>query len=267
MRIQLLKDSLGASESQFQPRSLASVAANDVQPQISRLPNPAETYLMSLAAGSRRTMAQALRVVAKVIEPASTAATLDWTRVSYGDVARVRAALSERYSPNMANKVLAALRGVMKATFRLGLIDSDSLTRALDVRRVRGGRITRGRSLDTDEIARLIAVCDRFTAIGVRNAAIIAVGFSCGLRRAEIVALDVADVLEDGAALRVRGKGNKERLVYTSNSTREHIAAWLQHRSNNPGALFCAANRSSVRVQTQVSPLCSATLSGNIRRS
>ena len=249
MRIRILEDSSGASTLQFQPHALTSVAANDVQPTVSPAPSPAESYLLSLASGSRRAMNQALNVIAAVIEPGSTANALDWSRVGYADVARVRSALAVKYSPAMANKCLAALRGTLKATFRLGLINSDSLTRALDVRRVRGERITRGRSLDTDEIGKLIAACDQTAVIGIRNAAIVALGFGCGLRRAELVGLDVADVIEDGAALRVRGKGNKERLVYLADSTRMHLLAWIECRGPQVGPLFCALCHGMVNPQ------------------
>ena len=90
MRIWVLKDSSGASEVQFQPHALTSVAANDIQPSVAPAPNPAESYLLSLAPGSRRTMNQALNVIAGVIEPASTPAALDWAKVSYAEVAKVR---------------------------------------------------------------------------------------------------------------------------------------------------------------------------------
>jgi len=246
MRIRILEDSSGASTRQPQPHGLTCIAANDVQPTVSATSNPAASYLLSLAPGSRRAMNQALNVVAATIEPASTAATLDWAKVGYAEVAQVRSALAARYSPAMANKCLAALRGTMKSTFRLGLINSDSLARALDVRRIRGERTPKGRSLNATEMATLIAACDRTTALGIRNAAIVAIGLGCGLRRAEIVGLDVADVLEDGQSLRVRGKGNKERLVYLADSTRMHLAAWLERRVQKAGPLFCAVGHAGV---------------------
>jgi len=191
-------------------------------------------------------MTQALNVVASVIEPGSTAATLDWSKVDYGDVTRLRAVLAERYSPNMANKCLAALRGAMKATFRLGLIDSDSLARAIDIKRVRGERAAKSRSLDSNEITRLVTACHQTSALGVRNTAIVTIGFGCGLRRAELVGLNVADVLEHGKALRILDKGNKERLVYLPDGATAHLAAWLAHRGHQDGPLFCAVNRSKL---------------------
>lgn len=99
MRIRILEDFSGASEVQFQPHDLTHTVANDVQPPASPAPHPAETYLLSLAAGSRRTMTQALNVIADIILTGATAATLDWSRVGYGDAACVRATLAGALLP------------------------------------------------------------------------------------------------------------------------------------------------------------------------
>ena len=42
----------------------------------------------------------------------------------------------------------------------------------------------------------------------------------------------------------VRGKGNKERLVYTSNGAGAALADWLTVRGADPGPLFVAVNKS-----------------------
>jgi len=249
MRIPILQDSSDDAGFQLQPHELTCKVANDLQPTDPSAPNPAETYLLSLAPGSRRAMAQALNVIAAIIEPASTAATLDWAEVGYAEVAQIRSALAAKYSPAMANKCLAALRGAMKSTFRLGLINSDSLARATDVKRVRGERTAKGRSIDAPEITRLIGACDPTTALGVRNATIIAIGFGCGLRRAELVGLYIADVLERGKALRILGKGNKERIVYLPDGAEAHLAAWLERRGYQEGPLFCAVSLCGIRLR------------------
>jgi site-specific recombinase XerD len=188
-------------------------------------------------------MTQSLGVIANGIDPGATADTLDWSRVGYADVARVRSELASKYAPSTANKCLAALRGVMRATFRLGLIDSDSLSRAIDVKQIRGQRAAKGRALESREIGALIGACDRTSNLGIRNAALVAVGFGCGLRRAELVGLDLADLLDDATVLRVRGKGNKQRLVYLSSGVQALLAAWIVRRGAREGALFCAVVR------------------------
>ena len=248
MRIHLLKDDSPPSTTSILSLELSPVAANDTTTLVApSAPNPAETYLLTLAAGSRRTMSHALSTIANVIEPGSNAATLDWSGIGYGEVAQVRSALSTKYSPATANKMLAALRGVLKATFRLGLIDADHMARSLDFRRVRGHRVAKGRALETTELGNLIAVCDRSTTLGCRNKAILVLGFACGLRRAEIVGLDFDDLFERRSALRVRGKGNKERIVYLPEGAQAHLNSWLERRGNHQGAFFSAGKAGKER--------------------
>lgn len=240
MRIHVLKESNGTSEVATSRGHLTLVTAGESAPTTLALPNPAETYLLSLAAGSRRTMSQALDTIANVIESGANATTLEWATVGYGEVARVRSALTAKYSPATANKMLAALRGVLKATFRLGLIDADHMARSLDFRRVRGQRVAKGRALEPTELGSLLGTCDRSSTLGCRNAAILVLGFACGLRRAELVGLDLADLIEGDSALRVRGKGDKERIVYLPEGAQAHLTVWLERRGDNQGPLFCA---------------------------
>lgn len=56
--------------------------------------------------------------------------------------------------------------------------------------------------------------------------------YSCGLRISEGVAVQVGDIDSERGMLRVRGKGNKDRLVPLSESTLENLRAfWKLHRS------------------------------------
>jgi site-specific recombinase XerD len=50
-------------------------------------------------------------------------------------------------------------------------------------------------------------------ALGLRNRALVELVYSAGLRAAEAVALDLADVDFEQELVRVRGKGGKERVV------------------------------------------------------
>jgi site-specific recombinase XerD len=51
----------------------------------------------------------------------------------------------------------------------------------------------------------------------------LAVILGCGLRRSEAVGLDLRDVVTDERALRVLGKGNKERLAYMPAGTWQRL--------------------------------------------
>ena len=61
-----------------------------------------------------------------------------------------------------------------------------------------------------------------------RDYAILMLFLNCGIRRSELVGLNLTDVFED--RIRVVGKGNKERFVYFGSSCRKAIDAYLQER-------------------------------------
>lgn len=65
-----------------------------------------------------------------------------------------------------------------------------------------------------------------------RDAALFTLLYGCGLRIAEALSLDMRDAPLPGseAALRVRGKGGKERIVPVLPAVRTAIAAWVAHR-------------------------------------
>ena len=202
-------------------------------PTIEALPaerNPAIIYLASLAAGEgRRSMASTLSQLAGMLG-CSDAASCPWHELRHHHVSALRAVLAERYAPATANKSLAGIRGVLRAAWRLELIPTESYHRAIDVRPVRGARLPAGRSLEATEIQALFSVCADGTPAGARDAAAFAMLFGCGLRRAEAVAVEVADHDTGTGAIRIIGKGNRERIVYATGGAKAALDAWLTHR-------------------------------------
>ncbi len=61
-----------------------------------------------------------------------------------------------------------------------------------------------------------------------RDYAILMLFLNCGIRRSELVGLNLTDVYED--RIRVVGKGNKERIVYFGSACRKAIDAYLPER-------------------------------------
>jgi len=64
--------------------------------------------------------------------------------------------------------------------------------------------------------------------LALRNAALLELVYSCGLRSAEAVALDLGDVDLDREQLHVRGKGEKERLVPLGEEAAWRLGLWLR---------------------------------------
>jgi len=65
-------------------------------------------------------------------------------------------------------------------------------------------------------------------ALAIRNAALLELAYSCGLRSAEVVALDLGDVDLDREHVHVRGKGDKERLVPIGEEAAWRVGLWLR---------------------------------------
>lgn len=208
--------------------------------------HPALVYLARLAPSGRRTMRAALDTIARIVTGGrADADTLPWPELRYQHTQALRTALADRYAPATANKHLSALRGVLRECWRLGLMGADDCHRACDLTAVRGSTLPAGRALAAGELAALFAACvEDHTAGGARDGALLAVLYAGGLRRAEAVALDLADYDVDGGGLTVRrGKGRKAREVYMTGGAVDAVAVWLQHRGTEPGALFCPVDR------------------------
>lgn len=203
--------------------------------------NPVAVYLASLAKGSRRSTAQAIRVVSAIL--GFELELVPWHLLGYQHTQAVRAALKERYAPATANKILAALRGVIREARRLGLMTAEAAAGALDVRAVRGSTTPRGRALALDELRELRAACDVRTPLGLRDVALLAVLFGGGLRRSEVVALNVDDVAGKGDELRVHGKGSKVRAVFLGAAHAGDVVAWSTARGAAAGPFFCPVLR------------------------
>jgi len=205
--------------------------------------HPVAVYLAGLAPGSRRTQTAALRIIAMLVSPEANEMTLPWWALDFAHTSAIRSKLSERFAPATANRMLAALRGVLKSAFKLGLIDSHRMTRACSLDPVRGVRVPKGRALSKGELSALFEACDPNTPGGARNAALMGLLYGGGLRRAEVVALDIEDFDPESGKLIVRGKGNKERAAWVTNGSKDALDAWLAVRGDEPGPLFFPVNK------------------------
>lgn len=199
--------------------------------------NPAVVYLARLAPGSRRAMRQALGTLASLVGEAD-AERFPWHLLRYAHTQAMRAKIADRYASTSANKILSALRGVLRECFRLGLMSAEDRLRASDLQSVRGSRLPRGRALSAGELRSLFRACDSNTFRGRRDAALLALLYGGGLRRAEIVSLDLADLEPSGPTLRVKGKGNKQRALPLATNVLDVLNRWLHVRGDEPGRLF-----------------------------
>lgn len=82
-----------------------------------------------------------------------------------------------------------------------------------------------------DDVQRLLAVCDRATAIGARNYAAVLMLLDTGLRVAELASLKIGQVDMRSGMVRVFGKGQKERTIRAGSKARAGILRMLGYRA------------------------------------
>lgn len=219
-------------------RSETALLASIYQPDR----NPALVYLASLSESSRRPQRQSLGVIANIMLPGCTYDLFPWPSLRYQHTQAIRTRLGELYSPSTANRHLAALRGVLRDSWRLGYMSAEDYHVAIDIKAIRGQKAKqaeKGRHLKMGELSALLSSCADGSPLGARDAALIALGYGCGLRRAELAALALADYDRENSTIIVRkGKGQKERVIPLGESTVDALHGWLDMRGNEPGALF-----------------------------
>ena len=79
-----------------------------------------------------------------------------------------------------------------------------------------------------EQVEELIDSVDGEGALGLRNRALVELVYSAGLRSAEAVGLDLADVDFEQELVRVRGKGGKERIVPLGEEAAHVVARYLR---------------------------------------
>ena len=138
------------------------------------------------------------------------------------------------------NYYLIALRAFLKYIRKKG-IDS------LNPERIELAKVPE-RSLDlisTAELNRLMDAPDVSTIRGLRDRAILELLFSTGLRVSELCALSQEDVDLTRDEFSVRGKGDKVRMVFLSDTARNAIKAYLKERKDFDDAMFIQYGKQS----------------------
>ncbi len=220
--------------------------ADEARPALMQqgLDDPLQSYMESLRPASRQAIKKRLRAVAALFSIPNPD-TFAWHTLRAREVQRIVNRLQERgASPATVNLTRAVLRGIAVATRNANLMSDEEYRRILEVKPDKGQRLPAGRATSGGELAALVDACDRDPGpAGVRDAAMLAVLYTGGLRRSELAGLALSDYTADPPTVRVLGKGNKEREVPLPQSAGAAVAAWLALRGTEPGGLFLPLSR------------------------
>ena len=147
------------------------------------------------------------------------------------------------YSKATVARKLASLRSLYKYLVRQGHLSASPVSVIRTPRQDK--RLPK--CLDIKQIEGLLSAPDATTLLGSRDRAILETIYSAGLRIGELVALNVEDLDEFGGALRIRGKGKKERLAPLGACAVTALRDYIQMRTDDAGdapqgALFVNRN-------------------------
>jgi integrase/recombinase XerC len=150
----------------------------------------------------------------------------DWC--SYNAEQLQTALSSQRHQ--LKPRSLALRRAAVRALYRY-LLQQNAITvnPTHSLKTAKTGR-TLPKNIDVDAAAALLDVKPSDDVLQCRDHAIVELFYSSGLRLAELVGLDLADVDLAAAQCRVRGKGNKERLLPIGRQAKQALQLYLQQR-------------------------------------
>lgn len=218
--------------------------------------NPYYTYLDSLrSAEARRTMQGCLDRLAVIMVPdlaerERPGALIPWHLATYKHAAKLNAVIAEKlelgkkgakggWSPSHANKHIIAWRRVVYEAWRHNLMTAEQRDRAREIKTINAKREPRGRSIGNDEITAMLGACVADDSpIGTRDAAVIALLWTTGGRRAEAAGAQIERYNGAERSLILTGKGDDEREVYVHALARPYIDAWVTRVGARSGPLL-----------------------------
>ncbi len=153
---------------------------------------------------------------AREAAPQDVEAFVAWLRQQRSPADRV-------YAPSTVARTVVAVRGLHRFLAREGLTEDDA---SADVRTPRAGR-SLPKALPLADVERLLAAPVSDEPAGLRDRALLELLYSSGLRISELVGSDVDDLDPVEQLIRVRGKGDKQRIVPFGQEAADALDAWV----------------------------------------
>jgi len=215
-------------------------------------------YLLGERGLATGTVRYYLRFAQLFLEANSAAAgEVDPARLTAGDVGRfVREQAAGRNVGSTKNMVMA-----LRSLFRFWHVEgvtAEDLAGAVPAVAPQSRSLPR--ALPAGTVRRLLAGCDRRTAVGRRNFAVLIVLARLGLRAGEVAAIELEDIDWQCGELLVRGKGGRREILPVPVDVGEALAGYLQR-----GRPRVACRRLFLRVNAPSGALSPAGVSNVVR--
>lgn len=136
----------------------------------------------------------------------------------------------QAYSAATMARKIATLRSFYKWAERRGLADANPMTLIRTPRQSK--RLPK--AITVEQVERLLAAPDQNDVLGLRDRAMLETLYSTGIRVSELVGLEFDDADLAGEALKVRGKGKKERIVPLGSHALSAIMRYVDRMRADP---------------------------------
>ena len=151
----------------------------------------------------------------------------DLTRLGSGDVTRAVLREAGTVTAGSAQFFVVALRSFLRYGYLTGLIDTELSGASLPVTGRRRSVLPQG--ISPADAKALLGSCDRRTAEGRRDYAVILILLRLGMRACEVAALRLPDIDWRAGQITVHGKGERVDHLPLPVDVGEAIAAYLRH--------------------------------------
>jgi len=153
-----------------------------------------------------------------------------------------RASLKERgYQSNTINRRLASLRSLVKFARTLGLI---SWSLEVKNEKAQAYRDTSGITPEVFQVLLNKSAKQSSKGKSARDTSILRLMYDLGLRRAEVLGLDIEDIDFKNHTILILGKGRTQKEKMTlSPQSEQALLSWVQIRGNQAGAIFTDFDR------------------------
>jgi tyrosine recombinase XerC len=138
--------------------------------------------------------------------------------------------IDEGYSKKSMARKIACLRSFFKFLRHKKFIESNPV---LNIRTPKLDRRLPG-FLDESAMQRLLELPDRTTVGGLRDAAILEVFYSTGIRLSELMNLNIEDIDRHARLIKVTGKGRKQRIIPIGEKAIRSVDEYLRPRELTP---------------------------------
>lgn len=216
-----------------------------------------ERYLLAergLVAGTARGYVSHARQFLAGLSPGGLA------DVTAGDVAQAVLCESAAVSVSATQNYVAGLRAFLRFCFVEGLVEVDLSQAALPATGRRRSTLPRG--ITTADARALLNSCDRRSALGRRDYAVLITLLRLGLRAREVAALTLDEIDWRAGELVVRGKGARQDRLPVPAEVGHAIAVYLRRgrpRSDRREVFLVA--------RAPFGPIAAGTVSSTVRRA